>query len=603
MPDSPTVPPRLLAPAILALIVPVAGTAQAEPRRWAMGEEVPIEQRPAPECAGDFVEYARVDRATYRPDGVVVTADGAHEAQAYRSADYGSKGVWPMYLVDGVAMPGFAAVGGLVFDASGTHTAYLGFETNGDLFLVVDGKARALDALPEQLAIASSPLRIALAQRVAGTEARPPVVVRLDGVAGPAFDDVGAPRFSADGQTLTYPARRGGDWHMVVGTTPGPAYEAARAAVLGGGRVAYAAKRAGQWRIVVDGVEGPGFAEVGDPVLSEDGRRIAYRARALAEGPWSLLIDGVEGPERYATLGEPVFSPDGKHVAATGQVDGTADGDARNWTLFIDRRPGPWFVEVGDVAVFSADSQRVGATVRRGLFDEDGYVLLVDVESGGARVIGGGSGPLDDAIAVDGTGSHVVAVGQGWTEQGSTSPILVVDGHALGGLRGSLSRPRFDAAGCLSVREHSWGDDAYLLRALRCGPLPAAAYAVAALPAGPPPDAAPITSLAITPYTQPSDRTPARLRTVLAALTAGSTQWHVAAPTLRRYLGPTAFVQDGAFFGYVADDASCIAYAVWADGKVFGSVEQTPYAPSDPGYGSCRRVAETEDVVWTTGPQ
>ncbi len=79
--------------------------------------------------------------------------------------------------------------------------------------------------------------------------------------------------------------------------------------------------------VSVNGRRGPEFDWTGSPVLSRDGRRLAYRAQ---EGDRSfVVIDGRQGPE-FEFMSDPAISADGSVVA------------------YAASRGGRWFLVAGD---------------------------------------------------------------------------------------------------------------------------------------------------------------------------------------------------------------------------------------------------------------
>ena len=134
------------------------------------------------------------------------------------------------------------------------------------------------------------------------------------------------------------------------------------------------------WRVVVNGkpadsVESPKFWSSKPPVLSSDGKHIAYAAIPApfdAKGLSAyVVIDGVkQGP--YSNIWGIRFTDDGKHLAYAAS-DGT-DGDA--WTYFLDGKP--YGKKVGSVypPVFSANGRHIAWEAER----DKKPVLIVDGE-------------------------------------------------------------------------------------------------------------------------------------------------------------------------------------------------------------------------------
>ncbi len=102
-----------------------------------------------------------------------------------------------------------------------------------------------------------------------------------------------------------------------------------------GTSVAFAVRRGGQWWIALNDAEGPKYDEiaVGQPVFSPDGKRLAYTARRGDR--WRVIVDGRES-SAFETVGDgsPKFSPDSSHVAYVGFRNGR-----RPWSLMV-KKPG-----------------------------------------------------------------------------------------------------------------------------------------------------------------------------------------------------------------------------------------------------------------------
>ncbi len=236
-------------------------------------------------------------------------------------------------------------------------------------------------------------------------------VVVVDGAEGQAYDEVGEghPLISPDGSRVAYAARQKGGWTMVEDGSAGSVFDGLWAESLvfatDGKRSAYAAFRGDssrpQWArtyqdrlrwVVVDGnQESAVFDDVGMPVLSADGLRLAFAAGTYQpnmafggpfatvnriEKTWAVVVDGRPG-HSYGSVGRPVFSTDGKRVAYAARR-------GSKWLMVVDgKEQGDLYDAVGVAVlnaigecrpVFSPDSRRLAYQARRG----DQWYLVAD---------------------------------------------------------------------------------------------------------------------------------------------------------------------------------------------------------------------------------
>lgn len=215
--------------------------------------------------------------------------------------------------------------------------------------------------------------------------------------------------FAPDGR-LTFVARRMDKTHVLIvdGKESGPAAREMGRPIFSeiGNRIAHAARLADGWHFVIDGVPGPfipfNTRVVGEPrgFFSLDGTRFAYVA---GSGKVHVVVDGTRGPEFDSVLlGPPSFSPKGSRHAYVGVNEGFRGGS--RGTVVVDGVPGP----VSEIAVKSAGPTLGGVTipafdsegghvVHASLRAEDEWVVIIDGKAVPGFVVSGiQTGPLFD---------------------------------------------------------------------------------------------------------------------------------------------------------------------------------------------------------------
>jgi hypothetical protein len=198
---------------------------------------------------------------------------------------------------------------------------------------------------------------------------------------------------SPDRRHIVAVIEEGGTQRVRLDTVDGPRVGgvALEGLVLGpGGHLAYPALVAGRWTVIHDGVAGPPFDGVGEVVLSEDGRDVAWAGQR--EGGWYVVHGSAIG-ERFEALfpGALRFSRTGRLAAA-----GTRGGRA---FVVVDGRTSEGWDAVGQLH-FSDDGQRLAYVARRG----DQAFLVVDGEVRGpfGAVLAHGFGPPETMAVHDG---------------------------------------------------------------------------------------------------------------------------------------------------------------------------------------------------------
>jgi len=207
-----------------------------------------------------------------------------------------------------------------------------------------------------------------------------------------------------------------------------------------GGGVAFVVVADGQSRVVHRGQVGQAYQEVGDVVLSRDGRRHAYAARV--GGTWRMVVDGKEGVP-CDRVGEPVFSQEGAHLAYPAKRGG-------RWHLIVDEQVGEGTRTRILGPEFSGDSSSIAflEAAEEGDTAERGRLVVSDLALKARTVAGEGiaSFRLDAArttaaaVSVDGEQARVLALALARPGEVRRSPVYQgADGLALGADGASLA--------------------------------------------------------------------------------------------------------------------------------------------------------------------
>lgn len=366
-------------------------------------------------------------------------------------------------VVDGVKSTPYDAIGHLIFGAAGS-VAFAGrrggtsvvvrdgrestaYEDIADLAFSPSGKrlawtARKLGAwwVVEDLSESGPFERVSslvwaprgekLAFAVGGTAGER--VVR-DGRDGALYEGVlpGSLTFDAAGAHIVYAARRGHAWRVVTDDVEGPPYEDLEAPQFLGDTTAtaFVARRGEATFLVLDGHQGPVEADASSLVLSPDGKRFMYAARAglkvrVVEG---VILGGpcgegrcapfVKRKSQYDTVvaGTLVFSDSGAHSGyLAGQQIGhrlflVRDGE-RAGDLDLAELMAGVVVSPDLAGALTGDSKALGQWVRA-------EVNLAERRGGNARVgVGGGGG----AKPGDRAGAKGVVPGRGSEDRGGS---------------------------------------------------------------------------------------------------------------------------------------------------------------------------------------
>lgn len=178
----------------------------------------------------------------------------------------------------------------------------------------------------------------------------------LDGVAGPAVDDISDVTFSPNSQRLAYLASEQGKISLFIDSQAGPWYSPSCCAFIlfskDSEHVAYQAQDGDNQFFVVDGARGPNFRYVNYPVFSPDSQHFAYVAKREVSGSEFVVFDGKQGPA-YEEISDPKFSPDGRHFLYQAKL-------GMKEVLVVDGAPNNNRDVFGiSDTVFSVDSKRI----------------------------------------------------------------------------------------------------------------------------------------------------------------------------------------------------------------------------------------------------
>lgn len=227
---------------------------------------------------------------------------------------YGAKGPRGVVLAGeevGGGGSGYQHIGRPVFGSDGRRLAFFGVRAKDRMVAVVDGVEgpEFTDAWGNAVFSADGRRVAYLAQRRAtgflGTGRKPWVAV-VDGREDGDWDEVSSiPHFSPDGAHVAFTARRGRDWAVVVDGVAGRAFdEVGPPRFDADGRLAFFARsRTGAnpgYRVVVDGTDGPVMDDVflvdgEQPFVFDPGGRHAVSVGWL-DGAWRPIVDAAIGP-------------------------------------------------------------------------------------------------------------------------------------------------------------------------------------------------------------------------------------------------------------------------------------------------------------------
>jgi Tol biopolymer transport system component len=289
------------------------------------------------------LEFDRFFGANFSPDG-------------HHVAYVGTTGNLGKVVYDGVAeIP--TDGDGLLFSLNGSRYAYVtGKYGSSSHTVVVDGKPgpefyliRDLNFSPDGRHFVYTAL-----------SASGPKQLILDGTALPPMNGYRANyvTFSNDGKHIDYVAENGRDDAFIVDGKLALTFPPSTLQIVSpdGRRIAYAARAQGnQMHVILDGATGPmvNYIDQYTAKFSDDSRHFAYVARNKNRQV-QVVVDGAAGPAFvFIAKNHPLFSPNGEHFAYAGRL-------GKNWQVVVDGKPGPELQDIDlDSIQFSPDGQRL----------------------------------------------------------------------------------------------------------------------------------------------------------------------------------------------------------------------------------------------------
>jgi len=191
-------------------------------------------------------------------------------------------------VIDGAAGEPYDSLfsGTLTFDSTGQRVAYAAFR-RGSAFAVVDHVAGPAHDGIAQLRFSPDGRRVAYVAR-SGDQ----VALVVDRVSGPMHDAIGEYAFDPDGRGISYAAMEGADWWVASGDARlGPYMEVRNLSHRpSDGRLVFVARTSEGERVVVGGTPGPAYESVDRPVFSERGSSWGYVAHDSVSS--TVVLDG-----------------------------------------------------------------------------------------------------------------------------------------------------------------------------------------------------------------------------------------------------------------------------------------------------------------------
>jgi WD40 repeat protein len=324
-----------------------------------------------------------------------LSADGRH-------LDYLAKqGQVQFAIIDGHPGPSYSGIGQLVLSHEGRHTAYVAYQAN-KYFVVADGRAGPTFSFIGYGALTFSPdsKRTAYSAWIdRGLEYGIKHVAVVDGQVSTDYEEVTAPVFSPDSKQVAYIASIAPTVETVVlNGRPGPKYSSISDVQFSADscHLAYTACDQRKYFEIFDGKPGSKYDLIAQrgtttsPILSPDGRRVAYEARIGIPGhDWHgfpiahdtvrahpfIVVDSKPGP-KYGGLYQLLFSPDSRHIAYMAEK-------GNHWLVVLDGQEGNQYNHIRELK-FSADSKHLvyAADKDIGKYLDDRMVVVIDGREG-----------------------------------------------------------------------------------------------------------------------------------------------------------------------------------------------------------------------------
>jgi formylglycine-generating enzyme required for sulfatase activity/Tol biopolymer transport system component len=262
----------------------------------------------------------------------------------------------------------------IVHSEDGLHIAWAELTENGNLVVLVDGRAHQ-EELDNIGPISFSPD----GQRVAYPAKKGSKwVVVVDGQAGPDYENIslGSSIFSPDSKHFVYGATKGNKWFIVMDSKvmPESEYDAVGHFTFSpdSSRFVYASGKANEQHIVVDGRIGEVYEQIDMPKFSPDSSRLAYMAEK--NNKQFMVVDG-RAEKMYERVGNPLFSPDSKHFAYLAEIK-DEKLDRGQLLVVLDGKEGKKYDGL-NTPIFSKDSKHIAYSVIEGDYR---MVVVDDIE-------------------------------------------------------------------------------------------------------------------------------------------------------------------------------------------------------------------------------
>lgn len=149
----------------------------------------------------------------------------------------------------------------------------------------------------------------------------------LDGEKGPKLDQIG-PYFFSKNNDLLYMGVKNSKGAIFINNKPQKFYDSVGLPVVSndGKHIAYRARSGKKWFLVLDKKEGKKYDFIRRPKFSNNGKHVAYIA--VKNKKYFIVLDNIEG-KKYPWTDFPYFSKDGNHMAYVAS-------DGKNMFMVVD---------------------------------------------------------------------------------------------------------------------------------------------------------------------------------------------------------------------------------------------------------------------------